>query len=141
MALSYKKEGFECMAKAKNINFHIFNNFIYWTRLDAPPFGHEQGLNRPCLVIHTTKESGTCIVVPLTLERLNDNIPYHIDLDNSKSTVLLEHIKSIDKARIYAKLYQNKKHATITENDRTRINEQLAKIIRLKPIFKKSVDK
>lgn len=128
------------MAKAKNINFHIFNNFIYWTRLDNPPFGHEQGLNRPCLVIHTTKEAGTCIVVPLTLERLNDNIPYHIDLDNGKSTALIEHIKSIDKKRIYAKLYLNKQHATITENDRTRINEQLAKVIWVKPIFKKDVD-
>lgn len=129
----------ECvsMAKSKNIKFHIFNNFIYWTRLDSPPFGHEQGLNRPCLVVHTTKESGTCIVLPLTLERLNDNIPYHIDLDNGKSTVLVEHIKSIDKKRIYSKLYWKKKHATITENDRERINTQMALMYNLKPIFQK----
>lgn len=125
------------MAKSKNIKFHIFNNFIYWTRLDSPPFGHEQGLNRPCLVVHTTKESGTCIVLPLTLERLNDNIPYHIDLDNGKSTVLVEHIKSIDKKRIYSKLYWKKKHATITENDRERINTQMALMYNLKPIFQK----
>lgn len=129
------------MAKAKNIHFHILNNFIYWTRLDNPPFGHEQGLNRPCLVMHSTKEAGTCIVIPLTLERLNDNIPYHIDLDNGKSTALLEHIKSIDKRRIYAKLYMKKKHATITENDRNRINTQMSMMYQLKPLYKKEVDK
>lgn len=129
------------MAKQKNINFHIFNNFIYWTRLDNPPFGHEQGLNRPCLVVHTTKESGTCLIIPLTLERLKDNIPYHIDLDNGKNTALIEHIKSIDKRRIYAKLYLNKEHATITDNDRNRINEQMNLMYHLKPIYKKSIDK
>ena len=75
------------------------------------------------------------------MERLKDNIPYHIDLDNGKNTALIEHIKSIDKRRIYAKLYLNKEHATITDNDRNRINEQMNLMYHLKPIYKKSIDK
>lgn len=82
------------MAKKK---FHIFNNFIYWTNLGNHPFGHEQGLNRPCLVIRTTKESEVCTILPITLERLNDSIPYHIDLSNGRGTVLVEQIRTIDK--------------------------------------------
>ena len=95
-------------------NFYIFNNFIYWTNLGNRPFCHEQGLNRPCLVIRTTKESEICTIIPLTLERLNDEIPYHIDLSNGKSTALVEQIRTIDKRRIYSKLFMNKKHTTIT---------------------------
>ena len=122
-------------------NFHIFNNFIYWTNLDNPPYGHEQGFNRPCLVIRSTKESCICTIIPLTTKRLNDNIPYHIDLLNGKSTVLVEQIRTIDKNRIYNKFYCNKKHATITNEERRKINEQLHNLYTLKEIFKKDIDK
>ena len=117
--------------------FHIFNNYIYWTNLGSP-YGHEQGLSRPCLVIRTTKEAEICTIIPLTLERLNDNIPYHIDLSNGKSTALVEQIRTIDKKRIYDKLYLNKKHATITEEDRVKINEQIDYLYTLKQIYKKN---
>lgn len=126
------------MAKKK---FHIFNNFIYWTNLGNHPFGHEQGLNRPCLVIRTTKESEVCTILPITLERLNDSIPYHIDLSNGRGTVLVEQIRTIDKKRIYDKLYDKKKHATINDKDRLLINEQLHNLYTLKEIFKKDIDK
>ena len=38
-------------------------------------------------------------------------------------------------------LFMNKKHATITEDDRLKINEQIHKLYTLKEIFKKDVDK
>lgn len=118
-------------------NFYIFNNYIYWTNLGNHPYGHEQGLSRPCLVIRTTKESKICTIIPLTLERLNDEIPYHIDLSNGRSTALVEQIRTIDKRRIYDKLYINKQHATINEIDRERINKQIYNLYTLKDIFKK----
>ena len=55
-------------------NFYIFNNFIYWTNLGNRPFGHEQGLNRPCLVIRTTKESEICTIIPLKKMLTNKKI-------------------------------------------------------------------
>ena len=121
--------------------FHIFNNFIYWTNLGNKPYGHEQGLSRPCLVIRTTKESEICTIIPLTLERMNDKLPYHVDLSNGVSTALVEQIRTIDKHRIYGKLYIKKKHATINEDDRRRINEQIQYLYTLKEIYKKEVDK
>lgn len=117
--------------------FYIFNNFIYWTNLGSHPYGHEQGLSRPCLVIRTTKEAEICTIIPLTLERLNDKILYHIDLSNGKSTALVEQIRTIDKKRIYDKLYINKEHATITQEDRLKINEQIYYLYTLKDIYKK----
>ncbi len=117
--------------------FYIFNNFIYWTNLGQYPYGHEQGLNRPCLVIRTTKESPICTIIPLTTERLNDEIPYHIDLSNGKSTALIEQIRTIDKRRIYDKFFINKQHGTINDDDRNKINEQISKLYTLKEIYKK----
>ena len=61
----------------------------------------------------------------------------HIDLENNKSTVLVEQIRTIDKQRIFDYMYTNHKYATITENDLHAINEQLEKLYRLKPLFKK----
>ena len=72
---------------------------------------------------------------------MNDNIPYHIDLSNGKSTALVEQIRTIDKRRIYSKLFINKTHATITEDDRLKINEQIHNLYTLKEIFHKDVDK
>ena len=126
------------MSKEK---FYIFNNFIYWTRLGNKPYGHEQGLNRPCLVIRTTKEAEICTIIPITLERLNDKIPYHIDLDNGIGTALVEQIRTIDKNRIYAKMFVKKKHATITDDDRDKLNEQIAKLYTIKENLKKGIDK
>lgn len=54
---------------------------------------------------------------------------------------IVEQIRTIDKRRIYDKLYINKKHATITEEDRAKINEQIHKLYTFKEIFKKDVDK
>lgn len=119
----------------KRIN--IFNNQIYYVHFGDNNIGSEQSFDRPALVVRTTKESPVCTVLPLTLERLHDNIPYHIDLENSKSTVLVEQIRTIDKQRIFDYMYVNHKYATITENDLQAINEQLEKLYRLKPLFKK----
>ena len=117
----------------KRIN--IFNNQIYYVHFGDNNIGSEQSFDRPALVVRTTKESPVCTVLPLTLERLHDNIPYHIDLENSKSTVLVEQIRTIDKQRIFDYMYVNHKYATITENDLQAINKQLEKLYRLKPLL------
>lgn len=119
----------------KHIN--IFNNQIYYVHFGDNNIGSEQSFDRPALIVRTTKESPVCTVLPLTLERLHDSIPYHIDLENGKSTVLVEQIRTIDKQRIFDYMYVKHSYATITENDLKAINEQLEKLYRLKPLFKK----
>lgn len=117
-----------------NINFYIFNNFIYWAHLGIN-VGSEQEEDRPVLVIRTTKESTICNIIPITLERLNDDIPYHIDLSSNIGTALVEQVRTISKDRIFAKKFKDKKHVTIDDKDRNSINFQLNKLYQLKPIF------
>ncbi len=117
-------------------DFHIFNNFIYWAHLGIN-IGSEQEEDRPVLVVRTTKESTVCTIIPVTLERLNDKIPYHIDISNGIGTALVEQIRTISKDRIYAKKFINHEHATINNDDHKHINEQLRYLYTLKPIYNK----
>lgn len=117
-------------------NLYIFNNQIYWAHLGCN-IGSEQELYRPVLVIQSTKESPVCSIIPLTLERLTDGRNYHVDLDNGKSTALVEQVRVISKKRIDKYHYENGRYATITQNDWDRINTQLNKLYSLKPLFVK----
>jgi mRNA-degrading endonuclease toxin of MazEF toxin-antitoxin module len=121
-------------------NIKVFNNYIYWVHF-GNNIGSEQSLDRPALVVRSTKESPVCIVLPITLERLNDNIPYHIDLSNGKGTVLVEQIRTIDKQRIFDYVYHEHHYATLNDDDYQSINEQLEYMCRLKPLFKKMFKK
>lgn len=116
-------------------DFFIFGNFIYWAHLGIN-IGSEQEEDRPVLVVRTTKESSVCNIIPITLERLEDKIPYHIDLSNGIGTALVEQLRVISKDRIYSKKFVNHKHATINEDDYKLINEQLRYLYFLKPLFK-----
>jgi len=122
--------------KEIDTNIYIFNNQIYWAHLGYN-IGSEQELYRPVLIIQTSKESPVCSIIPLTSERLNDGRDYHVDLDNRKSTALVEQVRVISKKRIDSYHYEKRKYATITENDRKNINEQLGILYKLKPLFKK----
>jgi|GEM_PF-2979941 len=115
-------------------DFFVFNNFIYWAHLGIN-IGSEQDEDRPVLVIRTSKESTVCCILPITLERLNDKRPYHIDLANGIGTVLIEQIRTISKDRIYAKKFVDRKQATITFDDWKLINEQIIQFCTLKPLF------
>ena len=111
----------------------VFPNTIYMAKLDAV-VGSEQGGVRPVLVVDSYQTSSTCVVIPITLERANDKHDFHIDLCNGVGTVLVEQIRTIDKRRIFDCFMTEGGYATITENERTLINEQLMKICQLKPL-------
>ncbi len=119
--------------KKENLQ-HIFPNYLYYAHLGYT-VGSEQAKDRPVLIVDCYNTSPVCVVIPVTLERLNDDKPYHIDLSNTKGTALVEQIRTIDKVRIFDYVYHNKKYATITEEDRTKINEQLSKICQLNPLY------
>ena len=96
--------------------------------------GSEQSGDRPVLVVDSHKTSPVCVVVPITLERLNDNKSYHIDLNNGLGTVLLEQIRAISKTRIFKPYKINDKYATVTSDEKDLINKELNKICQLKPL-------
>jgi len=78
-----------------------------------PVKGSEQGGTRPCLIIQNNlgnKYSPTTIIAPITSKKFSREFPTNVDLlkEDSKldkdSTILLNQIATIDKARIIKKL-------------------------------------
>ena len=133
--LEWTEDSFELNYNIVVPKMPIINNYIYYFHFGYT-IGSEQAYDRPALVVHTTKESRICIVIPITKERLGDKIPYHIDLDNGKGTALVEQIRTISKVRVYGKLFYKQEQATITENDRMQINRQLMYLCQLRPLWK-----
>ena len=92
-----------------------------------PIVGSEQGGVRPVLVVQNdlgNKSGSTVIVAAMTTSSRKPNLPTHIALDNVKklekeTTVLLEQIRTIDKARL-------KSHVvTLNEANMRKIDEAL----------------
>ncbi|MFB5759109.1 type II toxin-antitoxin system PemK/MazF family toxin [Paenibacillus medicaginis] len=121
--------------KEINSSLSIINNGIYWAFLGSN-IGSEQDFHRPVLVVNTSHKSPVCTIIPLTLERLKDGYWYHVDLEESNSTALVEHIRVISKKRIDKPLRKNGYIASITENDWNAINKQLNYLYRLKKLIK-----
>ena len=100
---------------------------IYMADL-SPVVGSEQGGMRPVIIIQNdvgNKKSSTVIVAAIT-SRIKKTLPTHVEL-NSKvlfkdSTVLLEQIRTIDKARLDAKLGQASNHDMQKIDDALRIS-------------------
>lgn len=74
-----------------------------------PVIGSEQGKTRPALVIQNdigNEYSPTTIVAPITPKIFSKQFPTNVEIDKSnsplkeKSTVLLNQIRTVDKARI-----------------------------------------
>ena len=111
----------------------IYNNFIYWCNLGIN-IGSEQNKLRPVIIIRTSKNSSICTIIPLTSKRLNDELWYHIDLEDIDSTALVEQLRVISKIRIVNPFRKKGKLVTISQSDWNKINYQLEVLYRLKPL-------
>ena len=84
---------------------------IYYADL-SPVVGSEQGGLRPVLVVQNdigNKHSPTVIVSAITSQLGKTNLPTHIEISNNcglsrESVVLLEQVRTIDKARLKEKM-------------------------------------
>lgn len=81
----------------------------------SPVIGSEQGGKRPVLIIQNdvgNHFSTTVIVAAITAKNTKANIPTHIEIKKKQfgferdSVVLLEQLRTIDKARILEKITQ-----------------------------------
>ena len=102
-------------------NFPITNNYIYWCDLGVN-IGSEQNKVRPVIIAKTKKDSPICTVLPLTSERLNNSRWYHIDLEATHSTVLIEQLRNISKLRILSPFRAKGQLVKISVNDWNKIN-------------------
>lgn len=99
---------------------------IYYADLN-PVTGSEQGGIRPVLVIQNdtgNRFSPTVIVAAITSNLGKARLPTHIVIDedvlSEKSVVLLEQIRTIDKARLIKKL------GHLSDRDMLRIDEAIS---------------
>ena len=85
---------------------------LYFANL-SPVVGSEQGGTRPVLIVQNdvgNKYSPTVIVAAITSKLNKAKLPTHIELDASTyglekdSVILLEQIRTIDKARLLQKI-------------------------------------
>ena len=126
--LDWSKEQIRIDSRETKTVPYVFAGSFYWAHLGAG-VGSEQSGDRPVLVIDSYKTSSVCVVLPLTTERLNDNRPYHIDLQATQSTVLVEQVRTISKARIYSLfLAQNGERLELSKDEKDKINAQLSNI-------------
>lgn len=116
-------------------SFPIYNNFIYWCNLGIN-IGSEQNKIRPVIIVRTEMNSPLCTIIPLTSERTNDKLWYHIDLENENSTALVEQLRVISKLRILNPYRKNGKLVVITKNDWNSINLELKRLYCLKDLEK-----
>lgn len=130
---TWTKEKAELKYNGEIPKFPIYNNFIYWCNLGIN-IGSEQNKLRPVLILKTSKNSTICTIIPLTSKRLNDEFLFHIDLEEIDSTVLLEQLKVVSKIRITQPFRKRGKLVTISKNDWNKINDQLKKLYRLRPL-------
>ena len=105
-------------------NFQILHNCIYWAYLGCN-IGAEEGKRRPVIVTRTYLNSPIVSIIPLTTKRLNDGKEYHIDLENEKSTALVEQMRIIDVSRIDRPMRKKGLIVSITIVDIQKINEQI----------------
>lgn len=113
--------------------FPIYNNFIYWCDFGVN-IGSEQNKRRPALIIRTENSSTVCTVVPLTSERMDDKMWYHIDLECEKSTALVEQIRTISKIRVISPFRKKGNMISITKNDWKKIDTELKRLYHLREL-------
>lgn len=111
----------------------IYNNFIYWCNLGIN-VGSEQNKLRPVIIVRTSQNSPVCTVIPLTSQRLSDELWYHIDLENLNSTALVEQLRVVSKIRIINPYRYKGKLVLISKSDWEKINVQLESLYKLRPL-------
>lgn len=130
---NWTKEKSELKYIADMPSFPIYNNFIYWCNFGIN-IGSEQNKKRPAIIIRTENKSNICTVIPLTSERMDDTMWYHIDLECEKYTALVEQIRTISKIRIINPFRRKGKMISINQNDWEKINIELKRMYQLRKL-------
>jgi mRNA-degrading endonuclease toxin of MazEF toxin-antitoxin module len=122
--------------KDKKHDFPILYRRIYWAHWGIN-VGHEEDKHRPVLVVRSEKNSPLCAVVPLTTQRLNDDLWYHIDLEGLNNTALVEHFRVISKDRIDRPLRKKGDFAKASDEDMDKILKEIKRLYTVPPPSKK----
>ena len=118
--------------KDKKHHFPILFRRIYWAHWGIN-VGHEQDKHRPVLIIRSEKNSPLCAVVPLTTQRLEDGLWYHVDLKGLNNTALVKHFRVISKDRIDKQLRKAGDFAKASDEDMQTILKEIRRLYTMPP--------
>ncbi|WP_171046311.1 type II toxin-antitoxin system PemK/MazF family toxin [Lentibacillus cibarius] len=124
---TWKKAHLRYKEKDKYKNGSVYYRGIYWVHLGYN-IGREQDKHRPVVVVRTEKNSPLCAIIPLTTQRLNDNLWYHIDLDGFDNTALVEHFRVISKDRIDYQMRKRGKYGKAGFEDMKKIKGEIKRM-------------
>ncbi|TMN21827.1 type II toxin-antitoxin system PemK/MazF family toxin [Lentibacillus cibarius] len=124
---TWKKAHLRYKERDKYKDESVYFRGVYWTHLGYN-VGREQDKHRPVVVVRTEKNSPVCAVVPLTTQRLNDDLWYHIDLDGFDNTALVEHFRVISKDRIDNQMRKRGKYAKVETEDMKKIKREIKRM-------------
>lgn len=114
-------------------SFPLFPTGIYWAHLGVN-VGSEENKHRPVLILRASRNQEQCTVLPLSTQRLNDGIEFHVDLTEFDNTALIEHLRIISKKRIDKPMRTKGGIAKVSEEkDLKEIYEQIAKYYATRP--------
>ncbi len=105
-------------------DFPLIHSGIYWAYLGVN-IGSEENKHRPVLLLRSNRKMDQCTVIPLSSQRLNDEIWYHVDLSEYDNTALVEHMRVISKKRLDKPLRSKGKIATVKYEDMEKVYEQI----------------
>lgn len=105
----------------------VYFRGVYWAYLGYN-VGREQNKYRPVVVVRTEKNSPLCAIVPLTTQRLNDDLWYHIDLNGFDNTALVEHFRVISKDRLNSQLRKKGMYAKVALEDMQKIQREIKRM-------------
>lgn len=80
-------------------SFPVIFGGLYWCYMGTN-IGDEINKHRPVLIIRSEPKSNLCTVIPLSTQRMNDGLWYHIDLEEQDNTAIVEQIQVVSKNRI-----------------------------------------
>lgn len=131
--LRYGKIKNEELVKTEYPKFPIFPTGIYWAYLGVN-VGSEENKHRPVLVLRASRQQDQCTIIPLSTQRLKDDVEFHVDLTEFDNTVLVEQLRVISKKRLDKPLRHKGNIASVkNESDLEKIYGQLSKYFATRP--------
>ncbi|SDY84202.1 type II toxin-antitoxin system PemK/MazF family toxin [Thermoactinomyces sp. DSM 45892] len=138
--LDWQRQKIEVNKRPQQTQFPLIRGGVYWVLLGYN-VGSEYNKRRPAVVVSAKPGSPLCTVIPLTSKRKNDNLWFHIDLEEYETTAACEHLRIVSRSRIHApyrlknqdvgkkekdgKRSKRNRIATISESDKKKITKVL----------------
>ena len=122
--INWAHHKYQLELKDNRFCFDLRPRCIYWVECGVN-LGIEQNKLRPVIMLWKSADKRIFIGVPLTSKRLGDSSPYHVDLEITGSTVLVEQIRLWSSKRIIEPFRRKGRLIILSKEDNQQIIDAL----------------